>query len=136
MDGDQPSGSKSARNMEEHKFGDLLASSDGNDLRHDEKNPFDVEKRASKATRPHALSGDLDINETMSAGLLSGNDSDGIEIPGQKRNVTMIEKFVNDIGYRHQMINLSCQVPILSQLDDLQKEIDECEKLYTNSLLA
>ena len=48
----------------------------------------------------------------------------------------MIEKFVNDIGYRHQMINLSCQVPILSQLDELQKEIDECEKLYTNSLLA
>jgi len=41
--------------------------------------------------------------------------------------VTMIEKFVNDIGYRHQMINLSCQVPILSQLDDLHQEIVACE---------
>tara|TARA_B110000285_G_C14983297_1_gene542531 strand:+ start:154 stop:345 length:192 start_codon:yes stop_codon:yes gene_type:complete len=63
----------------------------------------------------------------MSAGLLSGNESDGINIPGPKRNVTMIEKFVNDIGYRHQMINLSCQVPILSQLDDLHQEIVACE---------
>jgi hypothetical protein len=62
------------------------------------------------------LSGDVDLNDTVSAGLLSGDDSDDLmghvnvkmPVSPRSRNVTMIEKFVNDIGYRHQMINLSC----------------------------
>lgn len=108
------SGPKSARNNhEDKKLQEFFANSE-EECDIDEPNPFESARK--KTSRPHFLSGDMDLNETISAGLLSGDDSDDLmghvnvkmPVSPRSRNVTMIEKFVNDIGYRHQMINLSC----------------------------
>ena len=87
---------------------DFFANSD--EEFEDKENPFAVARKSSKKlSRPHFASGDLDLNDTVSAGLFSGEESDdlmghvNLKLPVSPRhkNITQIEKFINDIGYRH-----------------------------------
>ena len=97
-----------------------------------EEEPFEMEDGgSSKHYRAKALSGDVN-NESFSN--FSEEDLMGTLDPLEKTEITLIEKFINEIGYKHQIIQLSCQVPILSQLNSLQKEIDTCEKQFNDLL--
>lgn len=115
-DTDFGSGCKSARNRAEL---DPIFS---------EELPFATEGNLTGRVTVRAKAHSGDLNDESFSGFSEE------EKEPEASQITHIEKFINEIGYKHQIIQLSCQVPILSQLNSLQKEIDTCEKQFNDLL--